>query len=163
MIEVRVPNNISDYKPKFLFGLTGKQFFCVAATAVLILLDFKYLKPYIGDLAVILAAVPAVIAAAFGWVEPYGMPFEKYLNSVLFQALLAPRHRTVKYNDISIVPCDKNYVSIPDDVISPEVLECVHQFREQQGILTEETASKRKFNGKKPRKVRYKKSRMARL
>jgi len=168
MIEVRVPNNITEYKPKFLFGMTGKQFLCVAATAVVILLDIKFLKPVIGDMAIMLAAVPAVIAAAFGWIEPYGMPFEKYLGSVLFQALLAPKHRTVKYTDASVVPCDKNYVPIPDEALNPEVLQCVQQVRDALGIVVEEEPPK-KFgasSGKKPmkaKKVRYRKSKHARL
>ena len=83
MIEIEIPNNVSEYKPKFLFNLTGRQFTGVLLTAVAILLDFKFLESYVGEtIAVIIAIIPAFCAACFGWVEPYGMPFEKYLKSL---------------------------------------------------------------------------------
>lgn len=166
MVEVSIPNNIHEYKPKFMLGLTGKQMVCIVLTAGFILLDFKFLKPYIGDLAVVLAAVPAFLAACFGWVTPYGMPFEKYLGSVLFQAVLAPKCRRARSDaDSFVIPCDKYYEPIPDSAVSSEVLECVVQVRDALGIASDEEDSdkhghRRKAKAKKPR---YKKSKLARL
>lgn len=156
MIEVEIPNNVSEYKPKFLLGLSGKQVVCVVLTAAVIFLDFKFLKPFIGDtLALGFAAVPALIAACFGWIEPYGMTFDKYLRSVLLQALIAPKTRKVKYNSSIVVPCDKDYVPIPDSELNNEVLECVNYVREKIGIEVE------KADVSKKRKQKYKKSKLA--
>lgn len=157
MIETKIPNNIVEYKPKFLFGLTGKQFCCIAVTAVLIFLDYRFLKPYIGDLFVVLAAVPAAAAAAFGWITPYGMPFEKYLSSVLFQALLAPKFRRNRnVADSFVVPCDIYYEPIPDSAVAPMVMEHVNFVRESLGIEIENGSK-----NKKRKKARYKKSKQA--
>lgn len=164
MVEVNIPNNIHEYKPKFMLGLTGKQMLCIVLTAGLILLDFKFLKPYIGDLAVAVAAVPAFFAACFGWVTPYGMPFEKYLQSVLFQAVLAPKCRRARsVADSFVIPCDKYYEPIPDSAVSAEVLECVTQVREALGIVSDEEDSDRKGRKSKTssKKPRYRKSKMA--
>ena len=164
MIEVKIPNNITEYKPKFMFGMTGRQVVCVVLTAVCILLDLKFLRPVIGDLAFVLAVVPACAAAAIGWITPYGLPFEKYLKSVLFQALLAPKYRRARNaNDSFVVPCDKYYEPIPDEALSPEVLACVNEVREKLGIETPQEPVKRFGAGAKKETARpkYKKSKQA--
>ena len=165
MVEVSIPNNIHEYKPKFMLGLTGRQMFCVVLTAGFILLDFKFLKPYIGDLAVVIAAVPAFLAACFGWVTPYGMPFEKYLQSVLFQAVLAPKCRRARSALSSfVIPCDKYYEPIPDSSVSTDVLECVLQVRNALGIKSDEVDSNKSgYRKTKVKKLRYKKSKLAYL
>ena len=152
MIEVEIPNNIAEYKTKLLFGLTGKQVACVALTATCIFLDFKFLKPYIGEtFAIFLAVIPAFLAAMFGWVEPYGMTFDKYLKSVLLQAFIAPRKRKAKTLSSIVVPCDKNYVGTADEELAGEVFECVQYVRQKNGIVVD-------TNTTKPKKVKYKKS-----
>lgn len=165
MIEKSIPNNIVEYKPKFLFGLTGKQFVCVALTAVCILLDFIFLKPLIGDLAVVLAAVPAFLAACFGWGEkftPGNTPFEKYLKTVFIQTFVAPHVRRVKTDSAMVIPCDKYYEPIPDSAVSPEVLSCVQEVRTALGITVEdETDGSIKTKKKATARPRYKKSRQA--
>lgn len=161
MIEIEIPNNVSEYKPKFLFNLTGRQFTAVLLTAVAIFLDFKFLEPFVGEtIAVIIAIIPALCGACFGWIEPYGMPFEKYLKSVLFQAVLAPHIRKVKTNSSIIVPCDKNYTPIPDSALSAEVLGCVNYVREK---LKEGTDTDESLSNKKQKKSKYKKSKQAYL
>lgn len=164
MIEVRIPNNIAEYKPKFILGFSGRQVICILVTAFLILLDFKFLEPYIGDFALVLAAIPATAAAAFGWIKPYGMPFEKYLKAVLFQALLAPKCRKARNNTPADVPCNKYYVPIPDSALSEEALSCVVKAREALGIAAEEQKpSQGKKRSKTTPRPRYRKSKAARL
>lgn len=132
MIDVNIPNDIADYKPKLMFGLTGKQVFCILVTFLVILLEFHFLKPFIGDLTIALAAVPAFFAACFGWGEkftPGHVPFEKYMRSVLFQSLMAPKNRRMRHNDASVIPCDKFYEPLPDSALDPEFLAYVEQVR----------------------------------
>ncbi len=158
MIQVEIPNNVSEYKPKFIAGLTGKQVALAVFAAFAIFLDFKFIKPYTGELiALFIAIIPAFIAAAFGWAEPYGMPFDKYLKSVLINSLIAPKTRKARSTSSFVVPCDKNYVPIPDSQLSPEVLEHVNYIREKCGIeVPEETNTKKRF--KREKKPKYKKS-----
>lgn len=161
MIEIEIPNNVSEYKPKFILNLTGRQVTSVLLTAVAIFLDFTFLEPYVGEtVAIIIAIIPALCGACFGWVEPYGMTFEKYLKSVLFQAVLAPHIRKAKTNSSIIVPCDKNYTPIPDSALSAEVLECVNYVREK---LNDGTDKEESSSNKKHRKPKYKKSKQAYL
>ena len=160
MIEVEIPNNISEYKPKLLFGLTGKQVVCVVLTALCIFIDFKFLKPYIGEtFAMALAIFPAAIAAMFGWVEPYGMTFDKYLKSVLIQAVLAPKARKAKTLSSVVVPCDKNCDIVSDSELNEEVLNCVVHVREAIKVNeTDDDFETTETKTKKKKKPRYKKS-----
>ena len=139
MIQVEIPNSVSEYKAKFIAGLTGKQVALICFAGFCIFLDFKFLKPFLGDtLAIGLAIIPAFIAAAFGWVNPYGMPFDKFLKSVVLQSIVAPKVRKAKNTSSGIVPCDKNYIPIPDSLLPEEILEHVNYIREKCGIKAEE-------------------------
>ena len=78
MIEIKIPKEITEYKEKFLFGLTIRQCVCaVAALAVCVPL-YIFGKDFLGDdvvgWLVILIAVPMF---AFGFFRYDGMPFEK--------------------------------------------------------------------------------------
>lgn len=163
MISVEIPNDIADYKPKLMLGFTGRQVVCILLTAVVIFLDFKFLKPYIGDLSVMLAAIPAFFAAMFGWGEnftPGHIPFEKYLKSVFVQTFVAPKTRKCKTNHSFVVPCDKYYIPILDSELSPELLDAVNYVREKNGIVVEENIDN-KHTLKKKRASKYKKSKLA--
>lgn len=167
MIEVSIPNNIKEHKPKFILGFTGRQFVCIVLMAVFVILSFVFLKPYIGDLVIVIAAVPAFICACFGWGDkftPGNVPFEKYMKSALFQVLLAPKWRKAMTVETSfVIPCDKYYEPIPDSAVSAEVLECVNYVREHLGIAADEEPEKRKgLPGKKKfARPKYKKSKQA--
>lgn len=167
MISVEIPNDIADYKPKFLLGLTGRQVVCVLFTAVAIFFDFRFLKPVIGDtLAFAIAAIPAFFATMFGWGEnftPGRIPFEKYLKSVFFHSLVAPKTRKCRTTTSFVVPCDKYYVPIADDALSPELLEAVNYVREKSGIVIEDENTGRKKHkvSAKKKTSKYKKSKLA--
>ena len=162
MISVDVPNDIADYKPKLMFGMTGKQLTCVILTAGIILLVI------IGDIAIVFMALPAFIAACFGWGEnftPGHIPFEKYLKTVFIQTFVAPKTRKCITVSSMVVPCDKFYVSISDSELSAEVLEAVNVVRENLGIVVD--AENDKLSDKKRKKQalkkaqKYKKSKLA--
>lgn len=167
MISVEIPNDIADYKPKFLLGLTGRQIVCVLLTAVVIFFDFRFLKPITGDfIALAIAAIPAFFATMFGWGEnftPGRIPFEKYLKSVFFHSLVAPKTRKCRTTTSFVVPCDRYYVPIADSALSPELLEAVNYVREKNGIVVEDKNAdnkKRKASAKK-KPNKYKKSKLA--
>ena len=86
MIEIKIPKEITDYKEKFLFGLTVRQLVsAVVALAVCVPL-FIFGKDYLGeDLVgwiIILVAIPVF---AFGFFRYDGMPFEKFLALIYRQ------------------------------------------------------------------------------
>ena len=158
MIQVEIPNSVSEYKAKFIAGLTGKQVALVCFAGFAIFLDFKFIKPYLGDtVAIGLAIIPAFLAAAFGWVNPYGMSFDKFLKSVVLQSIVAPKVRKAKNTSSGIVPCDKNYVPIPDSLLPEEILEHVKYIREQCGINVEEEVILEKESPKKKKHKKLKK------
>ncbi len=163
MIQVEIPNSVSEYKAKFIAGLTGKQVALICFAGFAIFLDFKFIKPYLGEtVAMAIAIIPAFLAAAFGWSNPYGMSFDKFLKSVVLQSIVAPKVRKARNSSAFVVPCDKNYVPIPDSHLSEEVLEHVNYIREKCGITVEDEAESKKKR-KKEKKPKYKQSRQALL
>ncbi len=166
MISVEMPNDISEYKPKLIMNLTGRQVAMVLITAGCIFLDFRFLKPYVGDtIALFFAVVPACLAACFGWGEkftPGHVPFEKYLKTVFVQSFVAPKVRKHKTTQAMYVPCDKYFKPVADEELSPELLEHVRYVREHTGLLGDDNAGEGLHQGvKSPKK--YVKSKLAML
>ena len=101
MIEIKIPKEITEYKEKFLFGLTIRQCVCaVAALAVCVPL-YIFGKDFLGDdvvgWLVILIAVPIF---AFGFFRYDGMPFEKFLALLYRQKWVEPQKR--KYEELPV-------------------------------------------------------------
>lgn len=165
MISVEIPNDIAEYKPKLIMNLTGRQVALVLITAGCIFLDFKFLKPYVGDtLSLFFAALPACAAACFGWGEkftPGHIPFEKYLKTVFVQTFVAPKVRKQKTSRATYVPCDKYFQPVADEVLPSDVLECVRYVREHTGAAVAENGGGTQQNAKPPKK--YVKSKQAML
>ena len=101
MIEIKMPKEITDYKEKFLFGLTVRQLVsAVAALAVCIPL-FIFGKDFLGEDVVgwliILIAVPIF---AFGFFKYDGMAFEKFLGLLFRQKWKEPQKR--RYEELPV-------------------------------------------------------------
>ena len=101
MIEIKIPKEITDYKEKFLFGLTVRQLVsAVAALAVCVPL-FIFGKDILGEDVVgwliILIAVPIF---AFGFFKYDGMAFEKFLGLLYRQKWSEPQKR--KYEELPV-------------------------------------------------------------
>ena len=101
MIEIKILKEITEYKEKFLFGLTVRQLVsAVVALAVCVPL-FIFGKDYLGeDLVgwiIILVAIPVF---AFGFFRYDGMPFEKFLALIYRQKWVEPQKR--KYEELPV-------------------------------------------------------------
>lgn len=97
MIEIRITKEIGNYKPKLLGPFTSRQVVCLIITVPLCCWIFTTASEYLpGDIPGFLCAIPAGIAWLFGWYEPYGMPTEKFLQSIAVNVLLAPSNRPYK-------------------------------------------------------------------
>lgn len=101
MIEIRIPKEINDYKEKFLFGLTVRQFASVAAALGAAIPLYIFSKDHIGaDMAGWLVLLVVVPIFGFGFFKYNGMTFERLVVVVFRQMFIEPQVR--KYEDLSI-------------------------------------------------------------
>lgn len=84
MIEIRIPKEITEYKEKFLFGLTMRKFFSLAAALAICVPLFIFGKEIISEdilsWIIILIAIPIM---AFGWFSYHGMNFETFAKCII--------------------------------------------------------------------------------
>lgn len=96
MIETKMPKDIRSYKTKLIGPFTMRQLACIAVMGVVdIILYSLVIKPFqlpteFIIYGLILIDVPI---GAFGWIEPQGLPFERYLKDVLLRSFIAPAKR----------------------------------------------------------------------
>ena len=96
-IEIRITKEIGNFKPKLLGPFTTRQVICLGIGVPVCMYIFQATSPYLpGDIPGFLCAIPGGIAWLFGWYEPYGMPTEKFIQSVFVNIFLAPTHRRYK-------------------------------------------------------------------
>lgn len=97
MIEIKITKEIGNYEPKFLGPFTLRQSICICIGAPICYGIYQVLSPIMTpDLAGFFCAIPGGIAALFGWVKPYGMKTEKFIQSVFVNMVLAPTNRRYK-------------------------------------------------------------------
>lgn len=97
MIEIKIPKEINRYEARFIGPFSLRQFICLLLGLPACVGLFLLLKPYVGpDLAGFFLVIPGGIAWLFGWYKPYGMKFEKYMQTVFVNSFLAPSKRVYK-------------------------------------------------------------------
>ena len=101
MIEIKIPKEIRDYKEKFLFGLTIRQFISAAAALAVCVPLFLFGKEALGEdligWIIILVGAPII---AFGFFKFNGMPFEQFLMILYRQKWAEPQKR--KYEELPV-------------------------------------------------------------
>ncbi len=131
MIEIKIPKEITDYKEKFLFGLTVRQLVSAVVALAICIPLFIFGKDYLGeDLVgwiIILVAIPIF---AFGFFRYDGMPFEQFLAMLYRQKWVEPQKR--KYEDLPV------FWECREEIIENEI---AHQIA---AIKTSNKKSKRK-------------------
>lgn len=101
MIEIKIPKEIRDYKEKFLFGLTIRQFISVAVALAICVPLYIFGNKYIGDdLMGWLIMIIAAPIFAFGFFKFNGMPFEDFIKIVYRQKWAEPQKR--KYEELPV-------------------------------------------------------------
>lgn len=99
MLEVDIPKEIFEYKQKFLFGLTVRQFISVVIALGICVPLFIFGNSIFGeDLTGWLVILIAAPVFAFGFLKINGMPFEKFAVLYIRQKI-EPQKR--KYEDLS--------------------------------------------------------------
>lgn len=96
-IEIRINKEIGNFEPKFVGPFTIRQAVCLLIGAPICFFIYKFTAPVItADLAGFLCTIPAAAAVAIGWVKPYGMKMEKFIQSVFINRVVAPANRRYK-------------------------------------------------------------------
>lgn len=131
MIEIQIPKEITDYKEKFLFGLTVRQLFSAVVALAICVPLYIFGKDYLGEdivsWLIILVAIPVF---AFGFFKYDGMPFEKFLALLYRQKWVEPQKR--KYEELPV------FWKCREEIIESEI---AHQLA---AIKTNSRKSKRK-------------------
>lgn len=101
MIEIRINKDIGSFQPKIMGPFNGRQLVCVIVCGAVGTLIYILAAPFLTQSsALTLAYFPAAVAAGlFGWLNPLGIPMERFLKSAFVSMFLAPSVR--KYKTVS--------------------------------------------------------------
>ena len=104
MIEIKIPKEVTKFEPKLIGPFTVRQSVVLLIIVPIISVIYMQLSKQLDSAICAYLCVPiAAIGALFGWIKPYGLPFEKYLSSVFIGSVLAPAvrvYKTENYYDI---------------------------------------------------------------
>jgi hypothetical protein len=96
MLRVNIPKDIRSYESHIVGGLTPRNCICLGIGAIFCYLTYAYIgQPNhitIDNMVPMFVAV-MIIPFLFGFVKPYGMPFEKFLRIVVVTSIVAPHKR----------------------------------------------------------------------
>lgn len=102
-IEKEIPKDIRKYKPKLIGPFTTRQTLCLIPAVVLGVSAFFLLKDLLSsDFCLLLITIIAVPFILIGWVEPYGLPFEKFVRTVFVSLVLSPAVRKYKTKRLDV-------------------------------------------------------------
>ena len=97
MIKADIPQDVTEYKEQFFFGLTVRQFVCGIAMIALAVLTFLIGKNFIPtDILMYIVIIEVAPLAAVGFMKYNGMPFEKFA-STLFEFYAGKQRRGMTY------------------------------------------------------------------
>jgi hypothetical protein len=97
MIEIDIPSiDPIQHEPKIFFGMTSRQCLCITPGVIIGVTLFMLVKDLSLDLAVILLGLAVAPAVCMGWLSPYNMKFEKYVQLVWFNTFVANPKRIYK-------------------------------------------------------------------
>ena len=101
MIEVKIPQEISQYEAKMVGPFTMRQAICGLAAIV----ASWTLRAHLGnilsqDALISLIVLVCIPLGLIGWIKPYGMRFELFFAGVLFNTLISNSKRFFRSADI---------------------------------------------------------------
>lgn len=150
MIELEMTKDIRKYKTKLYLGLTARQCVCMALAMVLCAFTFVKLG-YFEDMTLETRFTICVFIAlpflAVGWIEMYGMPFEKFVLVVIQNAFLNPKHRPYKSDALKeLTEIEKEEQKLADDIeMTPkEKKKKSKELKKQKKAKAKESRKKRK-------------------
>lgn len=100
-IESDILKDIGEYKPKFMFGLTLRQFTCTTLGGVVAIASYVGLHTiFITEFCLIVSGILGACITIFGYAHPYGLPLEKFLYILYRQIFLCPAGRPYKTKNL---------------------------------------------------------------
>lgn len=110
MITVRIPKEIRAYKEKLAFGLTARQMIATIIAFAICVPTYLYGRNFMSDDVVSWIVIGiALPCAGIGFIKKNGMPFEKYIWTILKQQLLYPQKTNFKTDNFFRTAQDKAY------------------------------------------------------
>ncbi len=101
MIEIRITKELGNYEPKFVGPFTLRQLICVVVGVPVCFLIYSKLSPILtSDIAGFFCVFPAALAVLIGWIKPYGMKMEKFIQSMFINMVIAPANRKYRTENI---------------------------------------------------------------
>lgn len=92
-IEIKITKEIGNYEPKFIGPLTARQFLVFGIAGVSAVFLYKAARTVAPQsIAGYVCLLPAGLGLLF-CSNPYGMRFEKFVQSIFVNMFLAPSHR----------------------------------------------------------------------
>lgn len=157
MIEIKVPKEITKYETKLIGPFTSRQVVVLLICVPIVAFCYITVSSYVDSSIAGYICLPfGAIGALFGWVKPYGLPFEKYLKSVFVSSFLAPTVRVYKTENYYDLISKKAKELTPEQLLLIDaVLEDVPEEEVKQALKT------LKEQQKKEKKPKYQKSKKA--
>ena len=97
MIKADIPQDVTEYREQFFFGLTIRQFVCVLGMIVLAALTFLIGSKFVTtDILVYIVIFEVSPLAAVGFMKYNGMPFER-IAATVSSFYFGEQRRKMKY------------------------------------------------------------------
>lgn len=126
MIEIKVPKEITEYKSKFMFGLTVRQFISLAAALGICVPLYIFEKDFMPeDLVSWLIMLIGAPVLAFGFFRFHGMTFEQFLLLIFRQKFVEPQRR--KYIELPV------FWYCREEIIEEEIAHQTAAIKRQKG------------------------------
>lgn len=106
MIEIEIPKDIRQYEAKLIASFTTRQTICGSIAAIIGVGTFFLFDFIPQDIRIFIVLVLVSPLLLCGWIKPYGMHFEKFIQSTIVTNVLAPTNRKYitknMYDDIDM-------------------------------------------------------------
>ena len=99
-----IPKDIRKYEAKLVGPLSTRQTICAiiaSIVAVILYLSLDFLPSDAKYFVIFVGAVPIML---FGWVKPFGMHLEEFLQAAFVSNILSPKYRLYKVNNPYLQP-----------------------------------------------------------
>jgi hypothetical protein len=96
MIDIEIPKDINKYEAKLVGPFTARQTGCFAAALGVGIPLFMGMTKSLGapqDVAIIAMIIVVTPFLLLGWIKPYGMAFEKFIQTAFVSNVLSPKKR----------------------------------------------------------------------
>lgn len=100
MIEIEIPNDVRKYDSKLIGPFTARQAICAVVGGIIVFAGLQIFSFLPTDMKMVLSMLLASPALLLGWYKPFGMKLEDFLKTAFISAMLSPKHRVYKTENI---------------------------------------------------------------